>query len=134
LFTTAAFPPQSNVAHSMKVNGGIARPTNKAPGARHTGRYRNTLSVSGSTVRPLSKGDVVRRTIEHCDNPVGRIVLGPRRVRNGYARIVANANGSGRIELFDARSGAWRDAAEKCTFSELWSAPPNFDRRYLNKM
>lgn len=54
---------------------------------------------------------------------VGRIVLGPRRVGRSYARIVARADGSGRIELYDAASGAWQEAPEECSFSEIWSAP-----------
>jgi len=55
---------------------------------------------------------------------VGRIVLGPRRVGRSYARIVARADGSGRIELYDAASGLWQEALEECSFSEIWSAPP----------
>ncbi|HYH42405.1 MAG TPA: hypothetical protein VD867_10500 [Burkholderiales bacterium] len=55
---------------------------------------------------------------------VGRIVLGPRRVGRHYARIVARADGSGRIELYDATSGLWHEALEECSFSEIWSAPP----------
>ena len=63
---------------------------------------------------------------------VGRIVLGPRQVQSGYARIVAVADGSGRIELFNPQSGAWSDALGGCTFGELWSAAPTFDSRYFS--
>ena len=55
---------------------------------------------------------------------VGRVVLGPRRVGRFYARIVAHRDGSGFIELFDADTGLWCDALERCSFSEIWSAPP----------
>ena len=69
--------------------------------------------------------------IAHPSKIVGRVVLGPRQVRNGYARIVAKADGSGHIQLFDAKSGLWRDALERCSFSELWSAAPIYDKRYF---
>ena len=54
---------------------------------------------------------------------VGRIVLGPREVRGRYVRIVAQADGSGRIEIYDVDSASWSDAVEQCTFSDVWSAP-----------
>ena len=54
---------------------------------------------------------------------VGRIVLGPREVRGRYVRIVAQADGSGRIEIYDVDSGSWSDAVEQCSFSDVWSAP-----------
>ena len=69
--------------------------------------------------------------IAHPNKLVGRVVLGPRPVRNGYARIVASADGSGRMELFDAAVGTWRDASGACTFDELWKAAAVFDSRYL---
>ena len=62
---------------------------------------------------------------------LGRIVVGPRQVRNGFARIVAAANGAGRIELYDASAGAWADANDTCTFDEVWNGPAVFDARYL---
>ena len=52
----------------------------------------------------------------------GRIVLGPRMVGKQYARIVALADGSGRIEIYDKGAGHWRAALESCGFGELWSA------------
>ena len=54
---------------------------------------------------------------------VGRIVLGPREVRGRYVRIVAQADGSGRIEMYDVDSASWSDAVEQCSFSDVWSAP-----------
>jgi hypothetical protein len=72
--------------------------------------------------------------VTHPSKIVGRIVLGPRQVRNGYARIVSTANGSGRIELLNSQSGAWCDADGGCTFSELWSAPPIGDCTYLSSL
>ena len=73
----------------------------------------------------------MQTTMAHPNKSAGRVVLGPRQVRNGYARIVAIADGSGRIEMFDAKAGAWRDAVGACSFTELWSASPVFDSRYL---
>jgi hypothetical protein len=70
-------------------------------------------------------------TLAHPLKTVGRVVLGPRRVRNGYARIVAKANGSGRIELFDMKAGSWREAFEECSFDDVWSGSPVFDSQYL---
>jgi hypothetical protein len=57
----------------------------------------------------------------------GRVVVGPRQVQKGYARIVACEDGSGRIELYDPATRLWVDASNECTFSELWSAPPVFE-------
>lgn len=54
---------------------------------------------------------------------VGRVVLGPSKVRQGYFRIVAERGGSGRIEKFDRSSGTWSAAPDDVTFSEVWSAP-----------
>ena len=70
-------------------------------------------------------------TMARPNKSTGRVVLGPRQVKNGYARIVAIADGSGRIEVFDAKVGTWCDAVGTCSFDELWSAAPVFDSRYL---
>ena len=56
-------------------------------------------------------------------NAVGRVLVGPKKLQNGYARIVSQKDGSGRIEEFDAASGTWFEAHENITFSEVWSAP-----------
>ena len=76
----------------------------------------------------------MKATLARPNKSVGRIVLGPRPVKNGYARIVATADGSGRIEVFDAAMGAWHDAVGACTFDELWRAAAVFDSRYLRAL
>ena len=53
----------------------------------------------------------------------GRVVMGPKRLRGCYARIISMKDGSGRIESYDPRSGIWSQAHESVTFSEVWSAP-----------
>jgi len=65
------------------------------------------------------------------DKTAGRVVLGPRLLGTDYVRIVARADGSGRIELYDRESASWRDAPERCTFSDVWSAPAAADARHL---
>jgi hypothetical protein len=52
-----------------------------------------------------------------------RVMLGPKKLGAGYARIVAQKDGSGCIESFDAASGTWAEAAQDVTFSDVWSAP-----------
>ena len=54
----------------------------------------------------------------------GRVVLGPRLVRQKYARIVALVDGSGLIQVYDEATKAWCAAGDLCTFYELWSAKP----------
>jgi hypothetical protein len=56
-------------------------------------------------------------------NVPGRVLLGPKKLLSGYARIVAQKDGSGRIESFDLASRTWLLAPESVTFSEIWSAP-----------
>jgi len=53
----------------------------------------------------------------------GRVVIGPKKLRSCYARIVSLHDGSGCIERYDPRSGTWSPAHESITFSEVWSAP-----------
>lgn len=55
---------------------------------------------------------------------VTRVLIGPKKVRGGFARIVAEKDGSGCIESFDIASRTWSVAADSVTFSEVWSAPP----------
>jgi hypothetical protein len=62
-----------------------------------------------------------RRSVE---NLAGRVVVGPKKLRDGYARIVSQKDGSGRIEKLDMATGTWLDARDGVTFSEVWSAPP----------
>lgn len=53
----------------------------------------------------------------------GRVLVGPKKLRQGYARIVSGKDGCGRIESFDSVSRTWIPAPESITFSEVWSAP-----------
>ena len=46
----------------------------------------------------------------------GRVVLGPRKLRQSFYRIVSGKAGSGCIEQFDPRSRAWSPAPESVTF------------------
>ena len=59
----------------------------------------------------------------HVENVPGRVLVGPKRVRSGYARIVSQKDGTGRIEKFDQAARTWSQAPESVTFSEVWSAP-----------
>ena len=52
-----------------------------------------------------------------------RVLIGPKKLGRSYVRIVANRDGSGRIESFDPVSRIWVPAPENITFSEVWSAP-----------
>ena len=52
-----------------------------------------------------------------------RVMLGPKKIDGGYVRIVAQKDGSGRIESFDAASKTWSEAAQDVTFGVVWSAP-----------
>jgi len=63
------------------------------------------------------------KTLMHVANGPGRVVIGPKRLRSCYARIVSLKDGSGRIETYNHRSGTWIPAHESITFSEVWSAP-----------
>jgi hypothetical protein len=49
----------------------------------------------------------------HVENGVGRVLVGPKKLRSCYARI----------EKFDLVTGTWSEALESPTFSEVWSAP-----------
>jgi len=53
----------------------------------------------------------------------GRVLLGPRQVNSGYARIVALKDGSGCIECFDQAAGTW-SPAPGLSFDEVWAASP----------
>ena len=56
-------------------------------------------------------------------NEPGRVLVGPKRLKSGYARIVSTRDGSGLIQCFDSNSRTWYPAPESVTFSEVWSAP-----------
>ena len=64
------------------------------------------------------------KTIARPNKQVGRVILGPRQVAKGCARIVACENGDGLIELYNPATGLWCDGSAECTFSELWSGLP----------
>lgn len=65
----------------------------------------------------------MKTQITHVVNIPGRVLIGPKRLQSGYARIVAQKDGSGRIESFNPASRTWLLAPEHVTFSEVWSAP-----------
>lgn len=52
----------------------------------------------------------------------GRVLLGPKEVGAGYARIIALKDGSGCIESFDKITGKWAAAPLDLTFSAVWKA------------
>lgn len=52
----------------------------------------------------------------------GRVLVGPKKVRGGFARIVSCKDGSGCIESFDPVSGTWVTAEHNLTFDEVWGA------------
>lgn len=54
---------------------------------------------------------------------IGRVIVGPSKLRQGYFRIVSERGGSGRIEKFDLVSGTWSPASAGVTFNDVWSAP-----------
>ena len=59
----------------------------------------------------------------HVETLPGRVLVGPKKLRTHYVRIVAQRDGSGLIEKYDVASGSWSPAPESITFSEVWSAP-----------
>lgn len=54
----------------------------------------------------------------------GRVLVGPKKLGAGYARIVSERDGSGRIESFNPVSKQWFQAPDSVTFADVWSAPP----------
>lgn len=70
-------------------------------------------------------GDFNRMKVQlmHVESAVGRVLVGPKKVRSTYFRIVSLRDGSGCIERFDFASRAWIEAPDGVTFSEIWSAP-----------
>ena len=65
----------------------------------------------------------VKAQLMHVDNVAGRVLVGPKKLRSFYVRIVSLKDGTGRIEKFDLASRTWFEAPESITFSEVWSAP-----------
>ena len=66
---------------------------------------------------------VMKAQMMHVATLPGRVLVGPKKLRASYVRIVAQRDGSGRIEKYDAASGNWSPAPDSVTFSEVWSAP-----------
>jgi hypothetical protein len=65
----------------------------------------------------------LKNNLKNATNGVGRVIVGPKKVRGGYARIVGCKDGSGCIESFDPASRTWTEAPASLTFAEVWSAP-----------
>lgn len=65
----------------------------------------------------------MKTQVMHIEHAPGRVLVGPKKLRNCYGRIVSQRDGSGRIETFDFASRTWSQAPESVTFSEVWSAP-----------
>ena len=65
----------------------------------------------------------LKAQLMHVENVAGRVLVGPKKLRSCYARIISLKDGSGRIEKFDLVSRTWLEAPESITFSEVWSAP-----------
>ena len=65
----------------------------------------------------------MKAQLMHVENVAGRVLVGPKKLRSCYVRIVSLKDGSGRIEKFDLASRTWSEAPESITFSEVWSAP-----------
>ena len=72
---------------------------------------------------PSGAESSVKAQMMRVETAPGRVLLGPKKLASGYARIVSLKDGSGRIEKFDSASGAWLQAPESVTFGEVWSAP-----------
>lgn len=56
-------------------------------------------------------------------NLAGRVLVGPKALHGGFARIVAQKDGSGCIESFNLVSRKWSAAPLDVTFGEVWGAP-----------
>ena len=59
----------------------------------------------------------------HVEITAGRVLVGPKKLRSCYARIVSQRDGTGRIEKFDIATRTWLQAPDSVTFSEVWGAP-----------
>ena len=65
----------------------------------------------------------MKAQIMRVESGPGRVVMGPKKLRGCYARIVSLKDGSGCIERYDPGSRSWTPANESITFGEIWSAP-----------
>lgn len=54
---------------------------------------------------------------------IGRVIVGPSKLRRSYFRIVSERGGSGRIEKFDLVLRTWSTAPASVTFNDVWKAP-----------
>lgn len=81
-----------------------------------------TLGIPTEPTASAGSASMVAKRMQ-VEKTAGRVLIGPKKIGRGYARIVANRDGSGRIESFDLVSRIWVPAPESVTFSEVWSAP-----------
>jgi len=85
---------------------------------------RPNLRAAGQAALPVAEPALKGQTqTMRVENGPGRVLVGPKRLRDCYARIVSLKDGSGSIECYEPRSGAWIPAQDSITFSEIWSAP-----------
>ena len=70
-------------------------------------------------------------TVARPDKTVGRVVLGPRVFGTALLRIVSREDGAGQIQFYDQAAVAWSNASDLWTFSDVWSAVPATDAKYL---
>ena len=87
---------------------------------------RHRAGSSGDTQDPIGlpgSASIAARRMQ-VEKQAGRVLIGPKKLGQGYARIVADKDGSGRIEIFDIVSKTWIPASHSITFSDVWSAPP----------
>lgn len=86
---------------------------------------RHRAGASGTTLEPTGlpgSASMAARRMQ-VEKHAGRVLIGPKQLGQSYARIVANRDGSGRIESFDLVSKTWIPASDSITFSDVWSAP-----------
>ena len=69
------------------------------------------------------KKRVTKGQMMHVESLPGRVLVGPKKLRNSFVRIVSRKDGSGQIERYDHAAASWSPAPESVTFSEVWSAP-----------
>ena len=60
-------------------------------------------------------GSSMKAQMKHVENAVGRVLVGPKKLRGCYARIVSQRDGSGRIEKFNPSSRTWSDPSWRST-------------------
>lgn len=65
----------------------------------------------------------MKAQLKHVESTAGRVLVGPKKLRNSYVRIVSQKDGAGSIEKFDPVSRTWGEAPASITFGDIWSAP-----------